>query len=471
MIQNTFKKAIEDMQGLINGETWSAPQFLVAVSGGMDSMCLAQLFLENFGPESFAIAHCNFNLRGEESDGDEALVREWARKHGVHLHVTSFDTEVYAAEYGMSIEMAARELRYSWFATLCKANGYSYVAVAHHADDNAETLVLNLVRGTGMKGLAGMKPVSDLPYSVGTADAKLIRPLLGSSRKQIEGYVHEYKVPYRNDSTNSSVDYKRNRVRHEIFPSLLKMNPSFVKAFNREMAYFEEANQIVDDWCSAAAASVVERLSEDNSEIRISVSALKSYRQWRYLLYHILEPYGFNTSVLESVEDLLDSERTVSGKYFHSSDNVLVTGRDHLMLMPAEKICVQGEDLKITAPGIYKVNGHEVMIELYPWSAGQPLKQPAGVLVFDAAKLSFPFILRSWNIGDWMNPFGMKGRKKVSDIFADLKYDASDKLSALVLEEGQSSDKSHVAALLGVRMDDRYKISSSTSMVLKISIL
>lgn len=471
MIQNTFKKAIEDMQGLINGETWSAPQFLVAVSGGMDSMCLAQLFLENFGPESFAMAHCNFNLRGEESNGDEALVREWADKSGVHLHVTSFDTEAYAAEYGMSIEMAARELRYSWFAALCKVNGHSYVAVAHHADDNAETLVLNLVRGTGMKGLAGMKPVSDLPYSAGTTDAKLIRPLLSCSRRQIEGYVHEYKVPYRNDSTNSSVDYRRNRVRHEIFPSLSMLNPSFVKTFNREMAYFEEANQIVNDWCSAAAESVVESQSEDNSEIRISVSALKSYRQWRYLLYHILEPYGFNTSILESVENLLESERTVSGKYFHSSDNVLVTGRDHLMVMPAEKICVQDEDQTVTAPGTYKVNGHEVLIELVPWSSDQPLKQPAGVLAFDAGKLPFPFVLRSWKTGDWMIPFGMKGRKKISDIFADLKYDASEKLSAIVLEDRNSSDSSHVAALLGVRMDDRYRISSSTSTVLKISIL
>ena len=471
MIQNTFKKAMEDMQGLINGETWSAPQFLVAASGGMDSMCLAQLFLESFGPGRFAVAHCNFNLRGDESNGDEDLVREWADMSGVHLHVTSFDTEAYAAEYGMSIEMAARELRYSWFAALCKENGYSYVAVAHHADDNAETLVLNLVRGTGMKGLAGMKPVSDLPYSAGTTDAKLIRPLLGCSRKQVEGYVHEYKVPYRNDSTNSSVDYKRNRVRHEIFPSLSMLNPSFVKTFNREMAYFEEANQIVNDWCSAAAESVVESQSEDNSEIRISVSALKSYRQWRYLLYHILEPYGFNTSVLESVENLLESERTVSGKYFHSSDNVLVTGRDHLMVMPAEKICVQDEDQTVTAPGTYKVNGHEVLIELVPWSSDQPLKQPAGVLAFDAGKLSFPFVLRSWKTGDWMIPFGMKGRKKISDIFADLKYDASEKLSAIVLEDRNSSDSSHVAALLGVRMDDRYRISSSTSTVLKISIL
>ena len=471
MIQNTFKKAMEDMQGLINGETWSAPQFLVAASGGMDSMCLAQLFLETFGPECFAIAHCNFNLRGEESDGDEALVRDWAAGSGVHLHVTSFDTETYAAEYGMSIEMAARELRYSWFATLCRENGYSCVAVAHHADDNAETLVLNLIRGTGMKGIAGMKPVSVLPYSAGITDAKLIRPLLGCSRKQIEGYVHESRIPYRYDSTNSSVDYKRNRIRHEIFPSLSKLNPSFVKTFNREIAYFEEANQIVDDWCSAAAASVVERLSEDNSEIRISVSALKSYRQWRYLLYHILNPYGFNASVLESVENLLESERTVSGKYFHSSDNVLVTGREYLTVFPAEKVSDHEAVMTVNAPGTYRLNGREVLVEMVPWTSDQPLKQPEGVLAFDADKLCFPFVLRSWKTGDWMIPFGMKGRKKLSDIFADLKYDALEKISAVVLEDGLSSDLSHVAALLGVRMDDRYKISSSTSKILRISIL
>lgn len=471
MIQNTFKQAIEDMQGLINGETWSAPQFLVAASGGMDSMCLAQLFLESFGPERFAIAHCNFNLRGEESDGDEALVKEWAARTGVYLHVKSFDTEAYAAEYGMSIEMAARELRYAWFAYLCKENGYSCVAVAHHADDNAETLILNLVRGTGMKGLTGMKPVSDLPYSSGVTDAKLIRPLLGCSRKQIEGYVHECKVPYRNDSTNSSVDYKRNRVRHEIFPSLSLLNPSFVQTFNREMTYFEQANQIVDDWCSTAAASVVESLSEDKKEIRISISALKSYAQWRYLLYHILDPYGFNQSVLESVENLLDSERTVSGKYFHSSENVLITGRDHLMVMPAEKISDKECNLIVSTPGKYDINGCEVSVELVPWSSDLPLKQPAGVLAFDAGILHFPFVLRSWKTGDWMIPFGMKGRKKVSDIFADLKYGVSEKLSAVVIEDVHSLDGSHVAALIGVRMDDRYKISPMTSMVLKISVL
>ena len=215
---NRFKHIVEEMRGLID-DSRSAPSvisselcesrnlYLLAVSGGMDSMCLADLWVRAFGAEGCAIAHCNFNLRGEDSDADEALVTQWAQEHGVALHKVSFDTVQHASENGLSIEMAARELRYRWFAELCREHGYSAVVVAHHADDNAETLVLNMVRGAGLKGLTGMKQVSNLPYADNTSlrgasatwqSPCLLRPLLTFTRKQIEGHPHYQKIRRKN---------------------------------------------------------------------------------------------------------------------------------------------------------------------------------------------------------------------------------------------------------------------------------
>ena len=416
---NRFRNIVEDMRGLIDDSRSASAvmsgRCLLAVSGGMDSMCLADLWMRAFGPESFAVAHCNFGLRGEESDGDEVLVTRWAEDRGVVLHKVSFDTVNYASEEGISIEMAARELRYRWFGELCRQHGYMAVAVAHHADDNAETMVLNMVRGAGLKGLSGMKPVSDLPYGSG----KLLRPLLNFTRKQIEGHVMANRVPYRNDSTNSSVVYRRNSIRHEVFPLFSKMNPSYVRTLNREMTYIGEAAQIVEQWCRIKMHEVI--CSTD--PLTISVSALLSVPQWRYLLFHILEPYGFNASVLESLENLLVSDRTISGKCFEAMDHLLRTERGTLVVLRREEACLD-DPIIADAPGIYTVNGVGIKVEEVCWDSDMPLRQPKGTLILDASRFRFPFIFRGWHAGDWMIPLGMKGKKKVSDIFTDLKYDA-----------------------------------------------
>ena len=488
MIQKDFRNKIKDLKGLINDEIWSAlsdeyPEFtpvvcqdiLLAVSGGMDSMCMAHLFLECFGNSSFAIAHCNFSLRAEESDGDETMVREWAEKQGVRFHSTRFNTVSYAERNGVSIEMAARELRYRWFSELCLSYGYRSVAVAHHAEDNAETLILNMVRGTGLKGMTGMKELSPLPYSAESSGLRLIRPLLSFSRKQIEGYVLRYKVPYRTDSTNASVEYRRNRVRHEVFPLLAKLNPSFVATLNKEMVYFADATEIVDEWCRDAVPSVLVSPAEQTSTvhhdgIRISVSRLLSINSWRYLLYYILEPYGFNSSVLTSIEELLTSDRTISGKRFFSSGYVLATERDELTVAPVGTYDCVSEPLLVEGAGLYRFNDTMFAVEVCPWSKGLPLKQAEGVMIFDASSLNFPFICRSWRRGDWMIPLGMRGKKKLSDIFTDLKWNRDMKNSAPVIvrgcEEGPEGER--VAALLGVRMDERFRVSDDTDMIIRI---
>lgn len=464
MIQKRFKNKIEELKGLINDDSWSVPVFLLAVSGGMDSMCMADLFVRTCGLSDIAIAHCNFNLRNDESDGDESLVREWAAQWNLKVHVISFDTASYAKAHDMSIEMAARELRYAWFARLCLQHGYSYVAVAHHADDNAETMLLNMTRGTGIKGMTGMKNVSELPCPEVSVPARLARPMLGFTRKQIEGYVLKHKVPFRNDSSNFSVDYRRNRIRHEIFPVMKKLNPSFVSTLNREMAYLEDASGIVDEWCRTVERDIVTQAVEN---IRISIEKLLSHKQWRYLLYHILEPYGFNSATLASIENLLLSDRTFSGKRFLSETHELITERKELVVSELHDDDSDEGQLVINEAGLYRFNDVNIVVEICPWTKDMPLKQPEGVQIFDASKLEFPIVFRRWSIGDWLIPLGMRGKRKVSDIFSDMKYDSAAKNNAIVMTDGTGCQR--VAALLWVRMDSRYKVDAQTDTIIRIS--
>ena len=210
---------------------------LIAVSGGIDSMCLAEKVRLEGGP--FAIAHCNFSLRGEESDADEVFVRSWASAHGIPIHVKRFDTQAFAQAEGISVEMAARRLRYRWFGKLCREHGYEAVAVAHNANDNAETLLLNLLRGTGLKGITGMKASGFLPDPE-YGDIPLLRPLLGMTREEIEAFAREQGLSWREDSTNALNDYKRNKIRNQVFPVFREINPSFVQTLNRDMERFAD---------------------------------------------------------------------------------------------------------------------------------------------------------------------------------------------------------------------------------------
>ncbi len=480
-MNRAFARKIGELEGLIELSASSLNGVLLAVSGGIDSMCMADLFLGLRESLPFALAHCNFSLRGEESDADEALVRSWASEHGIMIHVRRFDTVSYARERGVSIEMAARELRYAWFEELCREHGYCGAAVAHNANDNAETLILNLLRGSGMKGLAGMSLVSRIPS--GNPDSPyLIRPLLGFTRKQIEGHVFARRLPYRDDSTNASSDYKRNRIRNEVFPIFETINPSFIRTLNHGMGNFAEAGEIVGDYCGALAASLVSYLP--GGGISVSLDALLGQKHWCYLLYYILEPYAFSSAVLSSVEDLLTSSRTVSGKTFASASHSLVMERNCMVVrpLPVPDSLVTSPDLSpesrnpdimpVRGAGTYRFNGRTFRVEVLPWNADLPLKQPAGVIVMDASKLKFPFVLRAWRSGDWLIPLGLRGRKKVSDLFADLKFSSLDKRSAVVIVDTSApglAEAQHLAGLACLRIDDRYKVTPSTTSVIRFS--
>ena len=473
-----FAKKIEDIMRLIE-ETQSASfchaehserssaRFLLAVSGGMDSMCLLDLFSQVVPSSNFAVAHCNFSLRGQESDGDQTLVEERAQELGVKIFVKRFDTEVYAREMGISIEMAARDLRYEWFGQLCKEHGFDAVAVAHNANDNAETLVLNLLRGTGLNGLHGILAVQERTGCV------VVRPMLEMTRKQIEGYVMAHRVPYRNDSSNFESDYKRNRIRNEVFPIFEKLNPSFVKTLNREIGYFAEAGSIVDSWCRAQLSNVIYHPERSEGSVIISLPALRATEHWRYLLYYILEPYGFNSATLESLEDLLESDRTVSGKRFESATHLLYTERDSLVVKPILKEEISDSFIEVPGEGIYELNGVRWQVRVVDRTPDFNLKQPVGTLIMDADKISFPFVCRAWKQGDWLVPFGLKGRKKVSDLFADLKFTQIEKARALMMVrcDEDLAENQHIAGVLGYRIDDRYKVDSTTKNIVLITIL
>ena len=425
-------------------------------------MCMADMF-SRAGVE-YAVAHCNFHLRGAESDADAEFVQEWAENHGVQFFREDFDTAAYAAEHGVSIEMAARDLRYAWFTRVAAEEGFDAVAVAHNANDNAETLILNLLRGTGLRGLRGMAADGLLPEGI-----RLLRPMLGMTREEIEVYAEEHRVEYRVDSTNADTGYKRNRIRNAVFPEFKEINPSFVRTLNADMERFTQVDDIAEDYFREAEGKIL----KDNE---ITLPELLALKHWKYVLFRILEPYGFHADTLGAVvkllEDFQDGEAgTFSGKRFHSPTHVLETSAGAMTVRERPEAADVPEAVTVTGPGDYVVLGRTVHIEVLPREAVPSLKLPAGVLACDAATLPFPFLLRRWQPGDWMRPFGMGGcAKKLSDLFTDRKMSLSEKESAVVIVPSGETD-GHVAAVAGVRMDEALRIAKGSETILRITLL
>lgn len=331
MIQKSFDRTIV---GLVPEKETA----LLAVSGGIDSICLASLFLNSSAGRRFAVAHCNFHLRGEDSDSDEALVAAWCGRNGVRYHKADFDTEQYASSHNVSIEMAARELRYDWFASLCRDNGYYGVAVAHNANDNAETLILNLLRGTGMRGITGMQVETVVPVTRDElSGVRLLRPMLSFSRKQIEEYVTANSLEYHDDRTNAETVYKRNRIRHLVFPVFESLNPSFLTTFAREMNAFSEVQEIADDYFISVRESVCEPPGKDDL-LRVNAVRLSHLKHYKYVLYRLLEVYGFRDRLLEPVVRLLESGKTFSGKVFEAPGYELITSGECLIVRKAAQV-------------------------------------------------------------------------------------------------------------------------------------
>lgn len=414
---------------------------LLAVSGGIDSMTMADIIVRGDfaqraagthagGPLSFdpqpGIAHCNFHLRGAESDADEALVRDWAARKGLPFYKADFDTARYAAENGISIEMAARELRYRWFASVCRAHGYEAVAVAHNADDNAETLILNLLRGTGLKGICGMKVSGVIPTD---PDISLLRPLLQMTRREIEEYAAEHGLKWREDSTNSDTAIKRNLIRHSVFPLFEKINPSFRKTLAADMAHFRQVYE-----------SRTPGLSEE-----------------------LLEA-GFSGAMVESISRHLEQNPHSSGRHFKCGAAEAVT-HDGQVIILEDSSAGAPACISVPGPGTYSFAGRDISLEIVDRTEGFEVKQPQGTLVLDAGLIGWPLGLRRWKEGDRMRPLGMKrGSRKLSDIFTDLHLSIPQKESIPIL----CTPDGRIAAITGYRIDDTLRIGDATSKVLVI---
>ncbi|MBQ9548127.1 MAG: tRNA lysidine(34) synthetase TilS [Bacteroidales bacterium] len=436
-------------------------RILLAVSGGMDSMYLCERASELFPGASFAVAHCNFGLRGAESDADEAFVRDWCLRKGVPLFVQRFDTRSYAREQGLSIEMAARALRYGWFSRLCAEEGFDALAVAHHADDNAETLLLNLLRGTGLRGLQGMSSARKLE------GCTVLRPLLGVSREEIAAWMQGHGLAWREDSSNASDAYARNRIRHEVMPVLKELNPSVLDTFEENRSRIREQLRVADDWYEEEFL----RLSgmEGASAGRIPAREVAALRYPRLFLQRWTEPVSPASATLERLLTLLENGKTFSGKVFEGRSGQIRTDRGFLVLQK-ETQSPSAKPQLLSGPGVFSTGKGKLSIELHPRTQDLNIKLPEGQLIADAGQLVFPLLLRPWRAGDWLRPLGLCGRKKISDLFTDLHWSAERKSSACVLcacdAEGREAEPGHVLALLPVRIDDSVRVRPDTGNVL-----
>lgn len=414
---------------------------LLATSGGLDSMVMVDLFRKL--PFEIAMAHCNFQLRGLESFGDQDFVENYAKANEIPLFITQFDTEAFAKDYKLSIQVAARELRYSWFYELLETKNYDYILTAHHADDNLETFIVNLVRGTGIDGLTGIPAQNE----------KVIRPFLIFSREEIEHYAQENRVDWREDSSNASDKYMRNKIRHNLVPILKELNPDFLSSFYKTQAYLEESQTMAED-----ASIMVYQLvaKEKGEEIHFDLNQLRKLPNYRSYLYQWLNEYGF--SAWEDIYDLVEGQ---SGKQVFSSGFRLLKNRDFLILTPVD---LEGEDEEYY---IFKDQKEvNIPLNLSFLKVDHISLVPNTTIFVDEDKLWFPLVLRRWKQGDHFQPFGMEGKsKKVSKFFKDNKLSLIEKRNTWIL----CSDN-QIVWIVGLRQDERFKIGSRTKKILKIQL-
>lgn len=414
---------------------------LIALSGGADSMALLHLLHQlDWKVEA---AHCNFKLRGEESDGDEKLVENYCAKLNIKLHTKSFSTEKYAAEKKISIEMAARELRYKWFYELLKEHNLDFVLSGHHGNDNIETFFLNLIRGSGVKGLTGMSHCNE----------KVLRPLLSYPQRSILTYCEEHQIPYRNDSSNSDTKYLRNKIRHELIPIIESINPSFFNTMQNNMLHLQEAELLLEQVISEFKENV---LVDEHGHLIIPISKLQLYAEKRTILFEVLRPYGFNTTVVDEVICQLDG---LSGKQFFSETHRLIKDRHNLLVLEKKDIGVDHfwlEEGKILDP----VN---ITVRIYDKPKPFSFSKSNKVIHLDADALELPLLVRRWQYGDEFMPLGMNGFKKLSDFFIDNKFSLADKESTWIMVSGED-----IVWVMGHRIDDRFKTTTRTQRILEV---
>ncbi|MBV5315841.1 MAG: tRNA lysidine(34) synthetase TilS [Prolixibacteraceae bacterium] len=421
----------------------SAQRILLAVSGGADSMLMLHLFTNAGFP--VAVAHCNFNLRGVESDCDEQFVADYCDQHNLAFYVKHFNTEDYALEKGISIEMAARDLRYSWFNEILFKNGLDLLATAHHQDDVIETFLINLSRGSGIKGLSGIQPRS----------GRIIRPMLFTNRDEILDYCKRMSIAYRTDSSNMDTVYKRNLIRHEILPLLEQVNPAFRRNALKTIGNLHETGLLFQQRMNEIKAFVY---SEDDMGVIIHIEKLQEFSPLRTILFEMIREFGFQ---IEQVDDIIDSLNKESGRKFFSEDYRLIKDREYILISPFKTKSIQVFYLEENTTKIsYPLH---LSIDKFDRTADFRFSTHANTVDLDLDQLVFPLILRHWQEGEYFQPLGMTGLKKLSDFFIDEKYSIPEKENAWILASGNQ-----FVWIVGKRLDDRFKITAKTKRICRI---
>lgn len=416
-------------------------KLLLATSGGLDSMVMAHLF--NKLEYEVALVHCNFQLRGMESFGDQNFVQEYAEVNEIPIFVTQFDTQAFAKDYKLSTQVAARDLRYNWFYELLDTENYDYILTGHHADDNIETFLINLSRGTGLEGLVGIPGQND----------KIIRPLLPFSRQEIAKYANEHEILWREDSSNASDKYLRNKIRHDLVPLFKELNPQFIASFQKTQSFLQESQQMVED----ASIMVYQQVAkQEDEEIHFDLNQLKKLPNYKSYLYQWLHEFGF--LAWEDVYGLVDAQ---SGKQVFSTNFRLLKDRDFLILYPinteleVQEYFIEEDTKKVNIPL------NLTFCKVSDISVGSNT-----AIFVDQNKLEFPLVLRRWEQGDCFQPFGMEGKsKKVSKLFKDEKLSLIEKESVWILWSGET-----IVWVVGLRQDERFRISDTTQNIIKIQL-
>jgi tRNA(Ile)-lysidine synthase len=442
------------LEGFLNNITrenlfMSGDKILLAVSGGMDSVAMVELFRR--AGFNFGIAHCNFTLRGAEADADEAFVQSLAEKLKVPFYVKRFATQIHAREHGLSIQMAARELRYNWFEEIRTTCDYVYVATAHHGDDQIETFFINLLRVTGLSGLHGILP----------KQGAIIHPLLYTFRKEIEKFVRENNLYYRTDASNASDKYLRNRIRHQIIPVLGKINPLYQKSITGTIERIREAERIF----RAAINARLEPILKKNQEaITVSIPELITLDPLDSYLFELLSPFGFNDATIAQIKNSFGS---LPGKQFLSPTHRLIKDREHLIIVNKESSLHRSADQLFFESGISCLDDpfhlkFTVVEDVDHYS----IPDSPGIASLDYDKLSFPLLLRRWQQGDYFYPLGLEKKKKLSDFFIDEKLSLVEKENAWLLISNED-----IVWVVGKRIDHRYRKTDRTELIYKIVLI
>ncbi|MBA3683151.1 MAG: tRNA lysidine(34) synthetase TilS [Bacteroidetes bacterium] len=417
---------------------------LLAISGGIDSVVLAHL-LKNAGFE-FALVHCNFKLRGKDSNADETFCKTLAKKLNVKFYSQQFDTTEYSKKNKVSIQMAARELRYTWFNELLKKNKFDHLITAHHTNDVIETIFINLCRGTGIKGLKG------IPEKTGN----IVRPLLNFTKEEINTFAKKEKIKFRTDKSNFEDKYERNLLRLEVIPKLKKLHPALEQTFLSNIANFKAEAEIVNDFLAEKTKQLI---SEKGEQVLIDKNKLKKEKHLNTLLHYILETFGFNATQINDIKNNIISKGE-TGKLFFTSNFTLTIDREFIFIKPganqsSEAISIRSfEELKGSA-----------LLSLQEVKNFKTLKK--NELVIEKESLIFPLKIRGKKTGDKFRPFGMKGFKLISDFLKDQKLNAFEKEKCLLLENGNGE----IIWVIGFRSDDRYKVTGKEKKLLKITII